>query len=183
MSQAHLKAVVGAFLMGCAVLLVAVGCAGVRSEAPKEKQGHTEATKEQAHSGGAAPEEGRCAGTRATNKGHPPIVTNDLVGCPKGGLLSGTDKSDELDGGDGNDEIHSLGDKDFLYGGAGSDVLYGGPGDDLLKGNTVVGIGDPSNKDVLYGGPGSDQLNDWDGGDDAFHGGDGDDYLECLAKP
>jgi len=162
----------GAFLIGCLVLFV--GCAGVRSGASQEEQGHTEATKEQAHSPEATSEEDRCEGTQATNKGHPPIVTNDLPGCPKGGLLSGTDKSNELDGGDGNDEIHGLGDKDFLYGGDGSDVLYGGPGDDFLKGNTV-GLDHHSNKDVLYGGPGSDQLNDWDGGDDVFHGGD--DYL------
>jgi hypothetical protein len=50
--QAHLIAVVGAFLIGCAVLVVA-GCAGVRSEAPqKEEQAHTEAT---------ASEEARCS--------------------------------------------------------------------------------------------------------------------------
>ena len=42
--QGHLIAVMGDFLMGCAVLLL-VGCAGVRSEAPEEEQGHTEATK------------------------------------------------------------------------------------------------------------------------------------------
>src|SRR5215212_4086196 len=42
--QAHLIAVVGTFLIGCAVLL-AVGCAGVRSEAPKEKQGQAEDAK------------------------------------------------------------------------------------------------------------------------------------------
>jgi hypothetical protein len=40
-------------LIGCAVLLLAVGCAGMRSESSKE-QGHTEATKkEQTHSPGA----------------------------------------------------------------------------------------------------------------------------------
>jgi len=38
-----LVAVVGTFLIGCAVL--AVGCSGVGSEAPKEEQGHTESTK------------------------------------------------------------------------------------------------------------------------------------------
>jgi uncharacterized protein YceK len=57
--QAHLKAVVGAFMIGCAVLLMVVGCAGVRSEASQEEeQGHTEATKEQARSV-------RCEGTRS----------------------------------------------------------------------------------------------------------------------
>ena len=43
-ARGHLIAVMGDFLMGCAVLLL-VGCAGVRSEAPEEEQGHTEATK------------------------------------------------------------------------------------------------------------------------------------------
>jgi hypothetical protein len=53
--QAHLIAVVGAFLMGCTVVLV-VGCAGVRSEASqKEEQDHAEAP---------ASEEARCSQTR-----------------------------------------------------------------------------------------------------------------------
>ena len=44
--QGHLIAV-GAFLIGCAVLLIVVGCAGTRSEAPQEKQRHTETTKKE----------------------------------------------------------------------------------------------------------------------------------------
>ena len=44
--QGHPIAVVRTFLIGCAVLLV-VGCSGVRSEAPQEEQGHTEATKQE----------------------------------------------------------------------------------------------------------------------------------------
>src|SRR5215218_7789224 len=101
--QGHLIAVVSTFLIGCAVLM-AVGCAGVRSEAPKEQeQGHTEATKEQAHSPGATTsEEAQCEGTRTITikqKYYPPLVTNDVPGCPnKGGLLPGTDKPDTLEG-------------------------------------------------------------------------------------
>jgi hypothetical protein len=47
---------VGTLLIGCAVLLMVAGCAGMRSEAPEEqvhaettqeKQDRTEATKEQ----------------------------------------------------------------------------------------------------------------------------------------
>jgi Ca2+-binding RTX toxin-like protein len=148
--QTHLIPVVGAFLIGCAVLL-AVGCAGARSQAPqKEKQGHTEAT---------AFEEARCEGTRTFKDKwsgwH--MTTNDIPGCPKGGLLSGTDGRDYLGGKDGDDEIHGLGDKDYLLGGMGSDVIYGGPGDDpWLYGAR----GD----DVIYGGAG----NDGGPGDDAW---------------
>ena len=69
-------------LTGCAVLVV-VGCAGVRSEAPqKEEQGRTEAT---------ASEEARCSQTRTFwIKAWGVYTTNDVLGCPKGGLLSAT---------------------------------------------------------------------------------------------
>jgi Ca2+-binding RTX toxin-like protein len=172
------RAVMRALLIGCAILLV-VGCAGVRSEAPKEQeQGHTEATKEQAHSPGATTsEEAQCEGTRTITikqKYYPPLVTNDVPGCPnKGGLLPGTDRPDTLEGRDGDDEIRGLGAKDALIGGLGSDVIYGGPGDDFLKGNSDVAH--DTSKDVLYGGPGNDQLNDINGGDDVLYGGEGDD--------
>jgi uncharacterized protein YceK len=65
--QSHLIAVVGIFLMGCAVLLMVVGCAGVRSKASKqEEQGNTEATKEQARSPEAtATEEARSTPPKA----------------------------------------------------------------------------------------------------------------------
>jgi large-conductance mechanosensitive channel len=45
--QGHLIAVVGTFLIGCAVLLIVVGCSGVRSKAPKEEKQENapEATK------------------------------------------------------------------------------------------------------------------------------------------
>ena len=48
--QGRSIAVVRAFLIGCAVLLLAVGCAGTRSGSSNKKeqkeQGHTESTKE-----------------------------------------------------------------------------------------------------------------------------------------
>jgi hypothetical protein len=176
--QGHLIAVVRAFLMGCAVLLF-VGCAGVRSGAPDEEQGHTGAsTKEQARSPEAtASEEGRCGETRPVNLQGRTYTTNDVSGCPEGGVLSGTDGRDKLDGEDGDDEIRGLGAIDWIWGGAGSDVIYGGPGDDLLQGNNFWG-GDANSKDVLHGGPGKDYITDHDGGDDVLYGGDGDDtYL------
>jgi hypothetical protein len=150
--------------MGCAVLLMVVGCAGVRSQAPqKEKQGHTEAT---------ASEEARCEETRLVKKKWRPgrWTTNDVPGCPKGGLLTGTDGIDKLYGKDGDDEIHSLGAKDwFIYGGYGDDVIYGGPGDDI----PVGGPGD----DVIYGGAGGDEQMYGSTGEDVIYGGDGSDGI------
>ena len=151
---------VRALLIGCAVALVVVGCAGVRSGALQEEQGRTEATKEQA-------EEGRCGETQPIDlEGHT-YTTNDVSGCPKGGLLSGTDELDKLDGEDGDDEIHGLGAKDWIFGGLGSDVIYGEDGDDSpLEGGAYGPYPDESSKDVLHGGPGNDEVSDQDGGDD-----------------
>jgi hypothetical protein len=78
--QGHLIAVVGVFLIGCAVLLLVVGCTGVRSEAPKEQA-----------------QSDRCERTRSIYLGPSAsastpaalFITNDVPGCPnKGGLLS-----------------------------------------------------------------------------------------------
>ena len=173
--QGHLIAIVRAFLIVCAVVL-AVGCAGVRSGAPQEEQEHTEATKEQGRSPEAtASEEARCGrtktidlmGSASASASEPAVVdssvkpgdpearfvTNDVPGCPnKGGLLSGTDKPDSLAGEDGEDEVRGLGGEDeVLWGGSGSDVIYGGPGDD----NPLVG---GEGDDVIYGGDGHDSM-------------------------
>ena len=133
-------AIVRTFLIGYG-LLVVVGCAGVRSEAPQEKRGHTEATKEQAHSD-------RCEGTRGIVLMGGGYATNDVPGCPQGGLLLGTDGpntgintpiQDYLYGGDGEDEVRGLGANDEIYGGSGSDVIYGGPGFDMMFAGAVRG--------------------------------------------
>jgi hypothetical protein len=168
-------AVVRTFFIGCAVLLV-VGCAGMRSEAPEETQGRTEATKqEQARSPEAtASEDDRCEETHPIDLQGRTYTTNDVSGCPKGGLLSGTNGRDKLDGEDGDDEIRGLGAADELWGGFGSDIIYGGPGDDFLTGSTVNEVGHDKSKDVLHGGPGRDSVNGF-GGDDVIYGGDGDD--------
>ena len=186
-----------AFLIGCAVLLV-VGCAGVRSEAPKEQeQGRAEATEGLARSpeATASEEEVRCEGTRTiemlkgsasyiadstVQPGDPETIyiTNDIPGCPNGGLLSGTDKLDRLAGEDSEDEVRGLGGSDRLSGGLGSDVLYGSTGNDELRGGSWNPSLDPSytdrSKDVLYGGPGRDIL-DGAVADDVLYGGGGDD--------
>jgi hypothetical protein len=164
--RGHVIAVVGTSLIGCAVLLF-VGCAGGRSEAPEE-QVHTEAT---------ASEEARCGGTRSIHLQESTFTTNDVSGCPKGGLLSGTDKADKLDGEDGDDEIRGLGAIDGLIGGSGSDVIYGGDGDDSLVGGTFGGTPDQkSSKNVLHGGPGKDFLYGAEGVD-VLYGDDGNDNL------
>jgi hypothetical protein len=209
--QGHLIAVVRAFLIGCVVLLLAVGCAGTRSEtSKKEEQGSsTQATDSE--------EEARCEGTRSYHIYqviHRPgywdgplrtgseeemkkadkkprqmtmdfgvYTTNDLPGCPKGGLLLGTDKPDLLDGKHGDDEVRGLGGSDhYLDGGDGNDIIYGGDGDDALcrprscnrEGGEGLDGGDGS--DTLYGGDGDDDLHGF-GGEDVLYGGDGNDLL------
>ena len=161
--QRHIIALVGAFLIGCAVLLMA-DASGVQAEASKK-------------------EEARCEGTRTFKKsdaGGVIYTTNDLPGCPKGGLLLGTDKSDEfprpgLAGEDGDDEIRGLGGSDEIFHGSGDDVIYAGPDNDNVfpdKGN-----------DVIYGGDGNDMLasNDTDGQRDKLYCGAGSD--KYLADP
>src|SRR5215204_663295 len=201
--QGHLIVVVGTFLIGCAVLLLMVGCAGTSSEAPQEGQGHTDATKKEPTRSppATASEEARCDGTRTFKKPTRGVLTtNDLPGCPKGGLLEGTDKPDKLAGEEGADEVRGLGGNDFLTGGHGrdvTDVIYGGPGNDLLIKNEVRGPGcadycpgvkpsDPPersgpdrSKNVLHGAPGRDGLSGAVG-DDVLYGDAGDDSLDGL---
>ena len=161
-----------------------VGCAGVRSEAPKEQeQGRAEATEGQARSPEApASEEDRCEGTQtfdvlkkqgiekicdsSVKPGDPEALytTNDVPGCPNGGLLSGTDRSknvlhgqaggDELTGQRGDDVLHGgAGDDKGLWGVGGEDVIYGGDGNDFL-----YGIFDGGERDELYCGKGNDEY-------------------------
>src|SRR5215203_2989499 len=198
--QAHLIALVGTFLIGCAVLLIVVGCAGVDSEAPQKEQTHSpQAT---------ASEEARCEGTRTYYRyvvvyrngqnsevrtgseedmkkaGKTTLVdaltTNDLPGCPEGGLLLGTDKPDAvphhpgLNGQDGDDKIRGLGGSDDLNGGPGSDIVYGGDGDDYVGGG--------KGKDVIYGGDGNDNLGDLDGQRDKLYCGKGKDRYYADKK-
>src|SRR5215203_3255552 len=169
--------VVRAFLLGCAVLLLVVGCAGTSSETSnKKEQGSSPKATE-------SEEEGRCEGTRKINMNLPArFTTNDLPGCPKGGLLLGTDKPDELAGEKGNDEVRGLGGSDDVEGGPGNDILYGGPGDDCnLSGD--------KGEDVIYAGPGDDTelnvsgvMNHGDGQRDKLYCGEGRDtyYAEKI---
>ena len=100
-------------------------------------------------------------------------TTNDLPGCPDGGLLLGTDKNDRLHGKDGDDEIRALGGRDVFLGGVGNDAIYMGPGDDSIQaGDHREGDGD----DVIYGGSGDDLLQAGKGAD-VMYGGDGSDDI------
>src|SRR5829696_3581377 len=158
--QGHLIVVVGTFLIGCAVLLLMVGCAGTRSESSEKEQGRSPQATE-------SEEEARCEGTQNIKKpstGQGVFTTNDMPGCVKGGLLSGTDKPNKLAGEDGADEIRGLGAGDFIFGGPGNDVVYGGGGADGLYARD-------QGKDVLYGGDGNDELE--------AKGGGGQDKLYC----
>jgi hypothetical protein len=154
--RGHFMAVVVAFLLGCAILLVA-GASGVLAEA-------------------------RCEGTRTIkDSGSGEIyITNDLPGCPKGGLLLGTEGSDQtrsrdparptLSGGDGDDEIRGLGGSDDIFHGSGDDVVYAGPGND----DVFPDLGN----DIIYGGAGNDKLDSGDdGGDKLYCGAGRDKYI------
>src|SRR5215217_5332876 len=119
-----------AFLVGCAVFLMAGG-SGVQAQASKNK------------------EEARCEGTRKINVNLPArFTTNDILGCPQGGLLLGTDKPDLMAGEKGDDEVRGLGGKDDVMGGLGNDVIYGGADNDSLIGD---GTGEEG-EDVIHGG-------------------------------
>jgi Ca2+-binding RTX toxin-like protein len=184
--QAHLIAVVLAFVIGCAFLLMA-GASGVRAESSQEKQGHNEATEEQGHSGGAAEEEDRCGGTRLiTTRDGARYLTNDVPGCPnKGGLLSdaGSICGCALAGKQGDDEIHGRSIVDELWGGSGSDVLYGGPDGDFMYGTGIDPMKDEgrkSDRDVFYGGGGSEWMYGGKGAD-VFYGGDGNDHIVAAS--
>src|SRR5215207_520881 len=165
--QGRSIALVVAFLIGCAVLLLVVGCSGTSSETSNKKEkGHSpEAT--------ASKEDARCEGTRTIKSpkgaGVGVFTTNDLPGCPNGGLLLGTDKPDKLAGKDGDDKIRGLGGPDHIVAGPGNDVIYGGPGGE------PVFDGDEGD-DVIYGGPGGDYINGKEG-EDVIYGGDGNDWL------
>ena len=151
---ASLSIAVVAFLIGCAVFLMA-DASGVQAEASKN-------------------EEARCEGTRKINVNLPArFTTNDLPGCPQGGLLLGTDKPDLLAGEKGDDEVRGLGGSDDVMGGLGNDVLYGGADNDSLIGD---GTGENGN-DVIYGGPGDDGSRGMEG-EDVIYGGPGDDKLD-----
>jgi hypothetical protein len=162
--QGHLIVVVGTFVIGCAVLLLVVSCSGVRSGASKQAQGRSPEARSE--------EEDRCGETRRFDKDRA-YLTNDVPGCPSGGLLSGTDGPDKLFGADGEDKIRGLGGEDAVNGGNGNDVIHAGPGDDD---DTHAGFSEYGD-DVYYGGDGDDWIGGGGFGEDVIYGGDGSDHI------
>jgi Ca2+-binding RTX toxin-like protein len=147
--------VVASFLMGWAILLV-VGGSGVQATATEE-QGHSD---------------DRCEGTRFVTRLGSSYTTNDVPGCPGGGLLSGTDNTDRLAGEDGDDEIRGLGAINSILGGVGNDVIYGGPDADSIEGGP--------GEDVIYGGDGNDKLDESsEGSRDKLYCGEGKDVYRA----
>jgi hypothetical protein len=103
-------------MVGRLVFLMA-GASGLQAEDSKKEHGGL--------SRATASEKGRCEGTRKINVIMPVRhTTNDIPGCPKGGLLKGTDKADELAGEKGDDEIRSLGGSDLVWRTGGSTFCY-----------------------------------------------------------
>jgi hypothetical protein len=157
--------VVRIFLIGCAVLLLVVGCAGTRSETSKKEQTRSsEAT---------ASEVSRCEGTRSYHVyfieyirgGQGPLRTGseeDMKKAEKkarhkgwGGVKThdfGVYTTNDLPGCPKGAPLKGTDKPDKLEGGLGSDILYGGDGDDTLD------QWSPEGEDVLYGGDGNDRL-------------------------
>ena len=178
--RGHLIAVVGTFLIGYAVLLVVGCAVTRSETSKKEQGHSPEATaSEEARCegsgtyhlynvsyrrGGEGPlrtgseQDMKKALKKARHEwsygvktqDYGVYTTNDLPGCPKGGLLLGTDKPDKLGGKVGDDEVRGRGGADDLQGELGNDILYGGDGNDELESG--------KGEDVLYGGDGNDIL-------------------------
>jgi Ca2+-binding RTX toxin-like protein len=109
-------------------------------------------------------------------------------------VLTGNAAGDYLFGGGGDDRVFSRGGEDYAEGGHGSDLVRAGSGDDpFVEGDqgrdTVFGEGgddglhDDEGGDVMRGGAGDDFFSSnfqFDGGDDAYLGGEGRDRMRYF---
>jgi hypothetical protein len=166
----------GAFLIGCAVI-VAVGCSGARSEAPKEEGGHAQTTNHQGHSEAtnhqehteATKEEERTEATKqqghteaTEEQEHSPETASEEDQCgrmrtidlPHGTYITndvpGCPKGGRLFGTDEPDQLDGEDGEDEVRGLGATDTLLGGYGDDFVAGG--------EGSDVVYGGLGRDDV-------------------------
>jgi Ca2+-binding RTX toxin-like protein len=189
--QGRLIGVVGAFLVGCAVLVA--GGSGVRAEGSQDEQ-HTEATNEdQGLLPGAASEEDRCEETRTiVRQGGAGYATNDVPGCPVGTACSLAATEQTIctvarvrcvalvvlivrltNSGEGTAAMSSTAGADFLYGQQDDDVLYGGDSGEIL-------VDGGKGEDVVHGADGNDYLVEAaDGQRDKLYCGKGSDHYSA----
>jgi hypothetical protein len=196
--QARRIAVVVTFLIGCAVLLLAVGCAGTSSETSKKKeQGRSpEAT--------ASEEEARCQGTMTYH--------SYTIFYRKGGMVDKTGSEEDMKkaakkarhlakredlgavkvkvwGGFTTNDLPGCSKGGLLLGTDKKDELSGEKGDDEIRGlGGNDGLSGGPGSDILYGGEGEDFLDHGDYRDegdseDVFYGGDGNDQLNAEGGP
>ena len=189
--QGRCIAVVGVLLIGCAFLLIVVGCSETRSEAPKEKEQRSSPKPT------ASKEEARCEGTRTY---HLYVVDYSRGGVTRTKTGSEEDmkkalkkarhlaKREDL----GVAKTHDFGayttndlpgchKGGLLLGTDKPDLLSGKHGDDKVRGlgssdgDLEGGLGN----DILYGGDGNDYLLGGKGAD-VMYGGDGNDFLTSI---
>jgi Ca2+-binding RTX toxin-like protein len=171
-----------AFLIGCAVLLLAVGCAGTRSETSKKEQGSSPET--------TASVQARCDGTGTyhlydvsyNRGGEGPLRTGSEEDMKKAAKKARQDwrwgvKTHNFGVYTTND-LPGCPDKGgLLLGTEKPDKLGGKVGDDEVRGlggrDDIVG---GSGNDIIYGGDGNDKLESGKG-EDVLYGGDGNDNL------
>jgi hypothetical protein len=194
---------VRAFLIGCAFLLLVVGCAGTTSSetSNKKEQGRSlQATESEV--------EARCEGTRTYHRYqvlHGPGYWN---GTQRTGSEEEMRKADKKARHNGN-KVRDLGlettnelpgcpnkgglllgtDKTDLLDGkhgddevrslGGRDGITGGPGNDILYGGDGVdGISGGKGDDVIHAGDGNEDFLSGGQGEDVIYGGDGNDTLD-----
>lgn len=136
--RAQLIASVVAFLIGCAIVLMAGASEALAEASQQNKQEHTEATSEQQELYGG-PRYDRLRGG----------VGKDV--------LHGAGGMDFLEGGAGDDVIYGGDGSDTIFAVEGEDVLYGGEGNDYLDGRDEGGLKDRQ-RDEIFCGAGKDKA-------------------------
>ena len=140
--QAQLIALVEAFLIGCAVVLMAGASEALAEASQQNKQKHTEATSE---------------ATREQQELYGGPRYDRLRGGVGKDVLHGAGGMDFLEGGAGDDVIYGGDGSDTIFAVEGEDVLYGGEGNDYLDGRDEGGLKDKQ-RDEIFCGAGRDRA-------------------------